>query len=75
MVLREVWMKHDIHQPLQPARSSGLNLRHASHRPGIEAAVSYDAKAAGPFGDEQGAVGKERNRPRLFEMVRYQLDT
>ena len=46
MVLRELRMKHDIHQPLQPTRSSGLNLRHASNRPWIEAAVSYDAKAA-----------------------------
>ena len=50
-----------------------MHLRHPSHRLGIKPVFSHDPKSACSFSDQHGAIGEERDRPRLLEMIRHYL--
>ena len=65
LVLGEARVQDDVHQPLQPLR---MHARAARYRVRVEHAVANDAETAGTFGDEDVAVGKECDRPRLLKL-------
>ena len=50
-----------------------MHMRHPSHRLGIKPVFSHDPKSACSFSDQHGAIGEERDRPRLLEMIRHYL--
>ena len=57
MVLRELWMKDDIHQAA--ATGSVMHLGHAADRLRVELAVTDETHAAFKFVDEYASVGQE----------------
>ena len=72
-VLRELRMKHDVHQAVHRARQPGLAgavvRRHAGDRLRIELAVADDAQLPHPLGDEHGAVGQPRHAVRIRQTL------
>ena len=50
------------------------NVRQAGHRLLQQHALAHDAQAAGPFGDQHVAVGREGHREGMDEAVHEGLD-
>ena len=67
-VLLECRMQHDIHQPCLGAAVD--HLRHSGNRVRIDHAVADDAKRAGTLGDQNRAVGQERETVWMREALR-----
>ena len=67
LVLRELRMQLDVHQPPESRRldvvgQSGDGIR-------IELPVAHEAQLAASLGDEDAAVWQKRHRPRLVEAL------
>ena len=69
-VLAEVGVDGDIEQSALPACGDCRNTRQRLRQP---SSAIDDAKASRTFGDEDAAVGKKRERPRVNETACYRL--
>src|SRR5262245_58047499 len=75
LVLGELWMQCDVHVAVNGAGQTRLTgevaLWSAGNRVRIEHAIAHDAEIPGALGDEQGAVRRERKRPRELQPFRH----
>src|SRR5208282_2171535 len=72
VILGKLGVQRDIHQT---AVASGSRMRHAIERLRIEHAIANYTNPAGPLGDQQIAVGKECQSPRVNESFGHDSDS
>ena len=72
-------MERHVEQPPlaggeQLPRSGTGHLRHAGDRRGIQPATPHDAQPAGPFGDQDVAIGQPGHAPGVLQPPYHRFD-